>query len=119
MSDTLNKQIIQALRPFGLKIADGLYEGTDNEYFYFVLADDRAEDMGDDEPLAYVSYVQINYVCPWSKSYSDMKRRIRAALVQAGFSAPEVSDLSEPKDRIRRLVFECSIENPYELESEE
>ena len=119
MADNVNKIIISALRPFGLPIAENLYTGTGKEYFTFNFADDSAGDLGDDEPQAYVAYVQIHYFCPLNASYADMKRRIRAALVSAGFSAPSVTDASDLDERVRHLVFECDIENEYDLESEE
>lgn len=119
MSDSVNKIIVRTLRQFDLPVSDSLYEGTKDEYFTYVLTEDSAEDMGDDLPMAYVTDVQIHYICPWTKSYSEMKRQIRAALVQAGFSPPEVSDYSDSKERIRHLIFECNIENEFDLESED
>ena len=116
MADSVNKIIVSALRSFNLPVAENLYEGKANEYFYYNFADDALGDSGDDLPQAYVAYLQIHYVCPMSKSYADMKRRIRKALVDAGFTAPEVTDASDTTDRLRHLVFECSIENEYDME---
>ena len=47
-----------------------------------------------------------------------MKRRIIQTLLAAGFTAPEVTDMSDEAEKIRRLVFECEIENNYNLEVE-
>lgn len=116
MAKTVNKKITDALKPFGLPVADRLYEGTRDEFFYFILADDAEEDAGDDMPEAYVSYMQIHYCCPWTKNYSAMRKEVRAALLAAGFTAPSVTDASVDGDRIRHLVFECSIENDYDME---
>jgi hypothetical protein len=116
VADNVNKIIIAALKPFGLPVAENIYEGTKKEYFTFNYADDAVGDMGDDVPQAYVAYMQIHYFCPLEKSYADMKRRIRKALIAAGFTPPEVVDASDLADRTRHLVFECDIENEYELE---
>ena len=113
MSDSVNKIIVSALRPFGLPIADTLYKGEKDEYFVYVLADDAVGDTGDDIAQAYVSYMQIHYICPLAKSYTDMKRRIRRALEDADFTSPKVTDASGTE---RHLVFECNIENKYEME---
>ena len=113
MSDSVNKIIVTALRPFGIPVAERLYMGKGNEYFVYVLADDNVGDSGDDTAQAYVSYMQIHYICPLNKSYTDMKRQIRRALLGAGFTPPDVTDVSDTE---RHLVFECSIENEYELE---
>ena len=116
MADSVNKIITAALKPFGLPVAENLYEGTKKEYITYNYADDAVGDMGDDVPQAYVAYMQVHYFCPLDKSYADMKRRIRKALINAGFTPPEVVDASDLADRTRHLVFECDIENEYELE---
>ena len=116
MADTINKIITTALKPFNLPVADRLYEGNKDEYFYFVLADDTEGDAGDDLPQAYVASMQIHYCCPWTKNYSPMRRSIRDALIRAGFTAPSVQDVSVDSDRVRHLVFECDTENEYDME---
>ena len=116
MSESVNRIVKAALAPFGLPVAESLYQGKEAEYFTFNYADDHPQDFGDDDVLAYVAYLQVHYVCQWDKPYTDMKRRIRRALTGAGFTAPEVTDASDSAGRIRHLVFECSIENSYDLE---
>jgi hypothetical protein len=54
-----------------------------------------------------------------SDSYADMKRSIRRALIGAGFTPPSVVDASDTADRTRHLVFECEIENEFEMEDME
>lgn len=119
MADTVNKIITTALKSLGLPIAERLYEGEKTEYITFNWADDRAEDFGDDIPTEDVAYMQIHYICPWSKDYKETKRSIRQLLHTAGFTWPEVTDASEESARIRHFVYECEIENLYELEVKE
>lgn len=114
--DSVSKIITTALKPFNLPVAENLYEGKKDEYFTFNYADDSAEDTGDDEAQAYVAYMQIHYICPMDKSYLQKKKLIRRALISAGFTPPSVQDVTDTADRLRHLVFECEIENEYEME---
>lgn len=121
MAESVNKMITAALTPFGFPVAEKLYRGKKDRYFVYNITDDNPEDAGDDTVQAYVAYVQIQYVCPVDESYTDIKRRIRKALINAGFTPPSVDDVSDLTDqveteRIRRLVFETSIENEYDME---
>ena len=118
MADTVNKIIVTALRSLGLPIAERLYEGEKTEYITFNFADDQGLDFGDDVPGADVAYMQVHYFCPYSKDYKSIKRQIRQMLQNAGFTWPEVTDASDDSERIRHFVYECEIENTYELEVE-
>lgn len=108
---TVNQYLMKTLKPFGLPVADGLYQGIAKEFFYFVIADDRGGDFGEDEALCDDVSVQVYYRCPYDSPYSGMKTRIRRALEEAGFTYPSVTDLSDSKERIRRLCFECEIDS--------
>ena len=114
---TVNDRIIQALSPFGLKVVPDFYGEGEEEYFTFNYADDRAADFGDNEPLHVVAYMQIHYFCPVKKDYLHLKREVRKALLEAGFTYPSVTDATVSGDAERHLVFECSIENEYEIET--
>ena len=115
----INAAITGALTPLGLDIAERLYEGDNDEFLTFNLADSQAEDFGDDDELSLVYYVQIYYACPWDMNYSDKIKAIRKTLKGAGFTYPELTDLSDSAERIRRFCFECSIENNFDLEEDE
>lgn len=113
---TVNEKIIQALSQFGLKVIPDFYGDGAEEYFTFNYADDRASDFGDNEPIHVVAYMQIHYFCPVKKDYLKLKKEVRKALMNAGFSYPVVTDATVSGDEERHLVFECSIENEDELE---
>ncbi len=113
---TVNEKIIQALSPFGLKVTPDFYGDEAEEYFTFNYSDDRASDFGDNEPIRVVAYMQIHYFCPVKKDYLKLKKEVRKALMNAGFSYPVVTDATVAGDEERHLVFECSIENEDELE---
>lgn len=108
---SISEKIMATLAELGIPVSDGLYQGKEKEYIYFVIADDRAGDFGDSMALADQYSVQIHYCCPWSKPYSATKSQIRHILENAGFTYPEVIDMSDPDNRIRRLVFECDIDS--------
>lgn len=116
MASTVNEIIVTALRSLGLPVVERLYEGKQSEYITFNYADDRAEDFGDDRPHADVAHMQVHYICPWTTDYDSTKRSIRQLLFDAGFSWPEVTDASDDSARIRHFVYECWIENDFELE---
>lgn len=114
---TVNEIIITALSPFGVDVTPDFFGEGDEEYFTFNYADDRASDFGDDSPTHTVAYMQIHYFCPVKKDYLEMKKKVRKALFDAGFTYPVVTDATSSGDDERHLVFECSIENEYELET--
>lgn len=115
---TVNGKIIQSLSKFGIKVTPDFFGDGEEEYFTFNYADDRASDFGDNEPLQVVAYMQIHYFCPVKKDYLKLKKEVRNALMDAGFTYPVVTDATVSGDEERHLVFECSIENEYELEEE-
>lgn len=112
---TVNETIIKALTPFGIPITPDFFGGDKKEYFTFNYADDRAEEFGDNAPLNVVAYMQIHYFAPMNKDYLTVKKKVRKALFDAGFTYPDVTDATITEDRIRHLVFECEIENEDEL----
>jgi hypothetical protein len=113
---TVNETIINALSQFGLTVTPDFFGGGADEYFTFNYADDRAVDFGDDAPDHVVAYMQIHYFAPMWKDYLSIKKKVRKALFQAGFTYPDVTDVTDTESEIRHLVFECDIENEDELQ---
>lgn len=114
---TVNKIIKTALMPFGIPITTDFYGGGKDEYFTFNYADDRAVDFGDNAPTHVVAYMQIHYFLPMDKDYLSMKKKIRRALFEAGFTYPDVTEITE--SNIRHLIFSCNIENEDELNEDD
>lgn len=112
---SVNAKIKNALAVFGIPTYADFYGGDASEYFTFNYADDRAVDFGDDRPLHAVAFMQIHYICPMEKDYISIKKRIRKALFDTGFTYPAVTDATIPADGIRHLVFECEIEDEEEM----
>lgn len=111
---TVNEKIIEALSSVGVPVTPDFNGGGKQEYITFNFADDRAVEFGDDAPLFDVAYMQIHYFLPSEKNYRETKKRIRKLLFDAGFTFPDVTEVTEGKKR--HLVFECEIENEYEME---
>lgn len=112
----INSTITSALAPIGLPVAERLYEGDEESFLTFVIADDAGADHGDDLPGTDTVYIQVHLVCPWESDYSTLRRRIRRALIDNGFTWPDVTDLSDESNRLRHIVFECAIDNDFDLD---
>lgn len=113
---TVNEKIIQALQPFDIPVVTDFFGGKQKEYFTFNYAADHAVLFGDNAPMEVLADVQIHYFLPMRKDYLEIKKAIRRALLEAGFTFPAVTSLVEPDGEIRHLIFECEIENEYEME---
>lgn len=117
--ENINEFLTGVLGRIGIPVAESLYEGDEEEFITFNLADSRGHEFGDNDTLGVICYVQVHYVCPWDQDYSGRVRKIRKALFSAGFTYPELTDVSDRQARIRHQVLECAIENNYDLEEEE
>lgn len=113
---TVNQIIIEALEPFDIPITPDFYGDGNEEYITFNYADDRAKLYSDDAPVSDIAYMQIHYFLPAKKNYLENKKKIRRTLHENGFTYPEVTELIEPDNKIRHIIFECEIENEYEME---
>lgn len=111
---TVNEKIIEALRPLDIPVTPDFNGGGAKEYITFNYADDSAGAFGDDAPLFDVAYMLIHYYLPLEKDYLETKRTIRRLLFEAGFTFPNVTELTE--EAKRHIIFECEIENEYEME---
>ena len=109
------EKITSTLFDLGLPVAEKLYEGDEDEYITWNLADDIGADYGDNSPGTNTLFVQVHYVCPWLDDYFLKKRLIRELLYDAGFTWPEVTDASDANVRMRHFVFECQTDNDFDL----
>ena len=113
---TVNELLINTLQRFNSYITPDFSGDGAEEYITFTFPDDSAAVFGDDVPLEVVSEVWIHYFLPASKDYLEVKREIRKVLLAAGFTYPKVTVLMEPGNKTRHIIFECEIENEYEME---
>lgn len=107
---SVNQIIINALSPFGFPVVPDLYRGAEKRYITFNYADDRAKEFADNTPLLVVAYMQIHLFVPLNENYLSLKKQVRQALFQAGFTYPVVTIDTEKENNIRHIIFECEIE---------
>lgn len=113
---TVNQKIINALQFLQIPITADFFGGGKEEYVTFNYVTDEGEVFADDEPTEDITGLQIHYFLPSDRNYLDNKRKIRKALLKAGCTYPDVTVLMEPDNKTRHIVFECEIENEFELE---
>lgn len=106
------EKIIAAVKPFGFPYAPDIYEGSEERFFVYNYADDRAVLYADDAPAAVMASVQVHLYIPADENFITLKNRVRRALHQQGFTYPDVTVLREAKNR--HIVFECDIEEELE-----
>lgn len=68
--------------------------------------------FGDDGPEDDIASVQVHLFTPVNKSSSLLQKQIKAGLIEAGFTCPQVTISRE--DNIRHIIFECDIDESLE-----
>ena len=112
----VNGLIVSTLKPLVPDVFPGHYTGTLPTYIVFNYADDRGEVFADDEPQNDIAYLQIHLFCPGKFNYMTLKKQIRSALFEAGFSYPSVTTLYETDTDKNHIVFQCEIDGLSERE---
>ena len=107
---TVNRKIIDALAFLKIPVAESFYDGKEEEYITFETPIDSGADFGDDEPGKIIVQVRVHWWIPIKKNYLAVKKKIRNALHDAGFTFPYVRILPDPDTLIRHVLFECEIE---------
>lgn len=113
---TVNEKIKNALKKFELPVTPDFFGGGEREYVTFNYADDHAAVFADDVPILVETDMQIHYFLPADKNYLGAKKGMRKALFEAGFTYPDVTEFVEPDSNVRHIIYECRIENDYEME---
>lgn len=110
---TANAVIYKALESFPYPCDPDVAETEDEtlpeKYFTFNRADERGADFGDNHPGCIKVSMQIHFFLPLKVPYLSEMRAIREALFKNGFTYPSVTELTEPENNIRHIVFECDI----------
>lgn len=112
----VNPLIISTLHPEGLPIMPGVYTGTADKYYTFNYADDRCEVFADNAPQIDVASIQVHLFVPLDYNYIALKKRTRARLLEAGFSYPSITELTEEDTKKRHIIFQCEIDGQSESE---
>ena len=88
----------------------------ETEYITYTLIRDGAVVSADDAPVHDVALLQIHWFLPRDIEYDATKKQIRKLLLDAGFTWPIITTLTEPDNKTRHIIFECELENDDELE---
>lgn len=113
---TVNNKILKALKPFGMPVVLNHYSGTEKRYIEFDLYDDKGACFCDDYPEMDIVTIQVHLFLPMEENYLSLKKQIRNALYEAGFSYADITELTEPEATsqypkgIRHLTFETDID---------
>lgn len=83
------------------------YDGEEPEYCAFSY-DERGAAFGDDTANALIYELTLDWYLPKGENPNSKKRRLRQALVDAGFTWPEVFNASDADGQ--HFVFECQRE---------
>lgn len=110
---SMNKRIHDALASFNYPIVQGWgYEGTSTHWFSFNEAYDRTVFLGDNESIENVIDWQVHFFLPDSENYLTIKKNIRNALHNSGFTYPGVTIDTDYDTHIRHIVFEFQGNEP-------
>lgn len=104
------QSIISALAVTGLPIAQTSYAGDDDVYIIFRI-DESPDDFANDEPGHDIVSVQLHLFAPFTQNTTKLRKQIRKALHEAGFTYPRTIDASETARSSdgteQHIVFEC------------
>lgn len=110
---TVNKRITDAITPF-CPCSYGAYLGTATTYCYFIFPQDEVAIVGDDDSVMDLIPAQIHLFTP--SNYLTLRKKIRRALKNAGFTYPNVTCLYETDTKLNHIIFDCEILDASEKE---
>ena len=105
---TTFEKIVEAIKPFDIPYEPDIYHGSSPSHFVYNYADERGGLYGDDVPVSTIAAVQVHLYLPKDMSFTVLKKQVKKALLNQGFTYPEVTVLIE--DKKRHITFECEIE---------
>lgn len=90
---SIASRVIQAVAFAGLQCSQVSYNGEDDTYLTINM--DAIPDMFcDDAPDADVWLVQLHLFAPFSRDTTRIRRQLRKAIFEAGFTYPDMTDAS-------------------------
>ena len=96
------KKIKEVLDVFGYKVSTNIYTGS--EQIYFVISVNAfPDDFADDGPQHIKYLCSVHLYCPHLFSTTVLKKQVKKALHDAGFTYPTEIDAS---DETQHIVFE-------------
>jgi len=112
---SVNSTIKTILDVYGYPVEFMGYEGLLKTYFVFNYSDDRGDAYSDDSPEFNMVSVQIHFFSPLTFNHLILKKQIRNALFENGFTYPTVQTFYESDTKLNHLIFECDYTEPKEV----
>lgn len=103
----LDEELRTALTPIVPVCLPVTYDGEEPEYIAFAY-DERGGAFGDDDCEALIVDLTLHWYLPAGDNPNAKKRRLRRALLDLGFTAPEIINASDEDGQ--HFVFECQRE---------
>ena len=101
---TVDEQIKAALDPFGDPVENSIHQGDEKRYYTFNYTT-IGTNYGDDGPEHEKYLIQVHFFAPLDGNISQRVKETKQALIAAGFTYPETSNLTDEDGR--HIVFEC------------
>ena len=91
----------------GMYSCPDVYPGDDRErWITYNTVWERGALYGDDTAHDMVTRIQVHLILPKNENFYDVRKRLRDALIEQGFTFPEMVDNSI-EGMQRHIVFEC------------
>lgn len=78
------EKIIAAIKPFGFPHAPDIYEGSEEHFFVYNYADERADFYADNAPAAVRASVQVHLYVPAEENFIELKKQGAEGAASAG-----------------------------------
>jgi hypothetical protein len=103
---SLNKLIIDTLKPVGVPVAFQTYSGTATTYITFFEYNQFSALNADDEERQTAHFIQVDI---WSKGdYTSIVDQVKQRMKEAGFIRTTETELYEPETKIYHKVLRFS-----------
>lgn len=110
---SVDERLTAALMPLGLDIENSVSFSHEHRYIAFNYETVPAT-FADDAPNLEKYLVQVHLFTPLNENINKLKRGIKRALFNGGFTWPSTQDASDENGR--HVVFECEDVEPIEVE---
>ena len=111
MNDSIDKQLVSALLPFGYDVQRIPYTGSNKQYFAFNYST-IPMNHSDDEPEYEKYLIQVHLYAPIGAKLTSLAKQVKVALHTAGFTYPDSEDASTADEK--HIVFETENAEPID-----
>lgn len=102
---TVDERLRNAVKPIVPECSPHLYRGKSDEYCTWNYNELGAV-FGDDTEDCGRYLLQLHYFLPHGRNGSSVKKRIKKALTDAGFTSPDILDVSDEEGQHYTFEFE-------------